>query len=127
MWEQQSLGYITNFDGNLQLNPRQLANIFRDMVCEEGAPADKSTYTEAIDRMKATERLSIEPYTRPTFGYVIQCASELSSPQLEGLLKYADENLKPTWENGGLFYERNDEPYDEGCCQPCIHPALHSC
>ncbi|KAK3627285.1 hypothetical protein LTR56_019291 [Elasticomyces elasticus] len=33
--------------------------------------------------------------------------------QLEGLLDFVDEKLNPTWEKGGLYYPRNDRPWDE--------------
>ncbi|KAK5714300.1 hypothetical protein LTR17_017231 [Elasticomyces elasticus] len=40
--------------------------------------------------------------------------SELGqSSQLEGLLDFVDEKLKPTWEKGGLYYPRNDRAWDE--------------
>ncbi|KAK1962929.1 hypothetical protein LY78DRAFT_749363 [Colletotrichum sublineola] len=49
----------------------------------------------------------------PTFGYVAQWLSELGKDAaLRGLLKYADRNLNPTWERGGLYYPRNDQRFD---------------
>ncbi|KFA60019.1 hypothetical protein S40285_10667 [Stachybotrys chlorohalonatus IBT 40285] len=33
--------------------------------------------------------------------------------ELQGLLAYADERLHPSWENGGLYYPRNDSLTDE--------------
>ncbi len=116
LYEKQSLGYITNFDGEIQLNPHELGNIFREMVGTEGAAADnKDTYREAIRRTKdLPKKAKMVPYTKPTFGVIAQWLSELGRSELDGLLKYADEHLQPTWEKGGLYYERNDEPYDEG-------------
>lgn len=46
--------------------------------------------------------------------YVVQWLSELGKKaQLASLLEYADNNLNPTWEDGGLYYPRHDVPSDE--------------
>lgn len=49
----------------------------------------------------------------PDFGYVALWLSEMGDQSnLEGLLAHADAFMQPTWENGGLFYPRNDQSYD---------------
>jgi hypothetical protein len=49
----------------------------------------------------------------PDFGYVALWLSEMGDQSnLDGLLAHADEFMRPTWENGGFFYPRNDQSYD---------------
>lgn len=95
------------------------------MIEQEGAIANESTYTNALGKAKQAPK-SAAPYTKPTFGYVAQWLSELGRPELDGLLKYADEQLNPVRENGGLFYERNDQPYDEGRLRLRVKLDLHA-
>jgi hypothetical protein len=113
LWEKQSLGYITNIDGDVRLNPHGLGNTLREMVNKDKVTIDSTSYKEAIKRTQQGSQKKA-PYSKPTIGYVAQWMSELGRPELDGLLKYADENLNPKWENGGLYYRRNDEPYDKG-------------
>ncbi|WP_370935106.1 hypothetical protein [Amycolatopsis sp. cg13] len=50
----------------------------------------------------------------PAFGYVAGCMAEVGDAEnLRGLLGYADAYLNPIWENGGLFYPRQDRSFDE--------------
>ncbi|KAL7924357.1 hypothetical protein ACQKWADRAFT_319456 [Trichoderma austrokoningii] len=83
LYDSQSYGFITNIDGEVQLHEEKIALEYRKLVDTENA-----------DRNDAA----------PTFGY---------KEELDGLLKYADKHLQPTWENGGLFYPRNDERTNE--------------
>ncbi|WNE95332.1 hypothetical protein PS467_08190 [Streptomyces luomodiensis] len=53
-----------------------------------------------------------DPTTDPTFGYVAAALSELGDERLRGLLAHADRFMNPTWENGGLYYPRDDRPWD---------------
>ena len=49
----------------------------------------------------------------PDFGYVALWLSEMGDQQnLDALLAHADELMQPTWEQGGLFYPRNDSSYN---------------
>ncbi len=53
-------------------------------------------------------------WTRPIFGYTALGVSEFGMTEhLEAMLAHADRYMAPTWENGGLFYPRNDRSYDE--------------
>jgi hypothetical protein len=48
------------------------------------------------------------------FGYVAMWLSEMGKhEELSGILDFADERLKPTWQDGGLFYPRNDQSFDD--------------
>ena len=50
----------------------------------------------------------------PDFGWACAWASEMGdTATLEGLLSHADRYMSPTWENGGLFYPRNDGGLDD--------------
>jgi hypothetical protein len=112
-YESQALGYLTSVDGRVRLNEPALANAFRKLVRENGADKDDpSTFAKAQEIAKGRPP-SRFPYTAPSYGYVVKWLSELGkTAELECLLQYADEHLKPTWEDGGLFYPRNDNEFD---------------
>ncbi len=47
------------------------------------------------------------------FGWVAAWVSEMGDAvTLNGLLAHADRYMNPTWEKGGLYYPRCDEPYN---------------
>jgi hypothetical protein len=77
--------------------------------------SDDAKLKEAIELAKADIAEAPTPpfpYTKPCFGYISQWLSELGQTELlNGLLTYADDSLNPTWENGGLYYPRNDTPF----------------
>ncbi|KXH60051.1 hypothetical protein CNYM01_07846 [Colletotrichum nymphaeae SA-01] len=117
-YEDQALGYITNTGGGeIRLNPPSVGNEFRKLVKEDSAaPDSRETLELAVRNAKEAEagKKGGFPYTKPTFGYTVQWLSELGKDaELTALLKYADEKLGPKWERGGLYYPRNDEPFDE--------------
>ncbi|EFQ28175.1 uncharacterized protein GLRG_03319 [Colletotrichum graminicola M1.001] len=99
-FDEQSLGHVTNTGGEVRLNQPPVAAEFRKIVKEHVA--------------SPTSRATLETARRtPTFGYVAQWLSEMGKDAaLEGLLEYADKNLGPTWERGGLYYPRNDQRFD---------------
>lgn len=110
-FEKQSFGYITNIDGEIRLNSPTLANVYRDIAGSD--PEDAALLSKALGIAKTIPPPKF-PYPLPMFGYVVQWLSELGrTTELEGLLKYADTHLNPTWEEGGLFYPRNDQPIDD--------------
>ncbi|KAJ4152162.1 hypothetical protein NW765_017671 [Fusarium oxysporum] len=54
------------------------------------------------------------PYTSSVLGYMVQWLSEPGKrEELQGLLQDADERMRPTWENGGLFYPLYDTRTDD--------------
>ncbi|KAJ5368782.1 uncharacterized protein N7496_008542 [Penicillium cataractarum] len=77
--------------------------------------ADSAEILQAAREFYKENRSTIKfPYNQPTLGYVIKWLSELGkTTELDGLLAYADKHLQPTWENGGLYYPRNDIATDE--------------
>lgn len=124
LYARQSQGFITNVDGQVRLQPMLVANAYRKAATSHasttasGTASDPKALCDAVDEAKLylsnpDNPRSPFPYTTPTWGYVVQWLSELGKRQeLEGLLDYADQRLNPTWENGGLYYPRNDRPFD---------------
>lgn len=122
-YNHQALGYLTTIDGETKIHPAVVGNAYRKLANEgssdTAAPSEilqkaleiaKVTSAEKMAARSAEKPLSL--LSKPIFGYVAQWLSELGKPELTGLLKFADDNLHPTWNNGGLYYPRNDEPMD---------------
>lgn len=113
-FDNQTLGSLTKFGGKTRLNPARVAMAFRNLVLVEGEdPNDPKTLQKAQDEKRhvVSERI---PFETLNWGSFTMMLSELGKYQeLNDLLEYADENLQPTWENGGLFYPRNDRLADE--------------
>lgn len=53
------------------------------------------------------------PWPMPDFGYVAMLLSEMGDGDLQGMLAHADRYMSPTRSDGGLYYPRNDQAYDE--------------
>jgi hypothetical protein len=113
-FEKQYIGFITNVDGKVELQQPAVANEIRRLVRVEGAsPNSSHTVQKSFKTVRAQGNEIAFPYKSPTFGYVVEWLSELGKDvELDGLLAYADSNLHPTWENGGLYYPRNDQLVD---------------
>ncbi|KAL2835927.1 hypothetical protein BJY01DRAFT_238490 [Aspergillus pseudoustus] len=116
-FDNHSAGFITNIDGQIELQHPMVAGVYRAAWAKEGDAAAKDparTLQDAREFYKA-HRTSIKfPYNEPTFGYVVKWLSELGkTTEVGGLLEYADTHLHPTWENGGLYYPRNDQATDD--------------
>ena len=114
LFEKQSVGYITNMNGNVRLRPASVARRIRQLVSQEPEkyqPDSAKTITSAVESAKENAAPMEKAMDKsPTFGYITQMLSELGHEDLlSGLLKYADQMLRPTWEDGGLFYPRHDE------------------
>ncbi|KAL2874335.1 hypothetical protein SGCOL_010506 [Colletotrichum sp. CLE4] len=116
-YDDQALGYVTNTGGEIRLNPPAVGNEFRKLVKEDdAAPDSQETFQRAVRNAKEAEagKKGGFPYTKPMFGYTVQWLSELGKEaELTALFDYADRKLGPKWERGGLYYPRNDEPFDE--------------
>lgn len=109
LYDQQAYGFITSINGQVQLHEDQIAGEYRRLVETENADKNDAAVLARARATVAALPPSKFPYSRPTFGYVVQWLSELGKKEeLDGLLEYADNHLQPTWENGGLFYPRND-------------------
>lgn len=116
LYDSQTLGYLTKTNGTTQLQPTRVAGAFRRLVLERGAdPTSSQTLAKA--REECHEFISTRfPYETISWGCFTQMLSELGKhDELRDLLDYADAKLKPTWENGGLFYPRNDQLWDSDC------------
>lgn len=124
-YERQVLGYITKINGRFAIRPTPIASAFRALVNDRGAsPESEETLKQAIEDAKTLPPSPI-PYLAPTYGIVCQWLSELGKKEeLENVLDYADKNLNPTWEKGGLFYPRQDEQIPD--CADITHMDPYS-
>ncbi|KAK1252191.1 hypothetical protein MKX08_003378 [Trichoderma sp. CBMAI-0020] len=61
-------------------------------------------------------------FMHSVYGWVIEWAAEVPAEDLDGLLKHADQFFGPQWENGGLFYPRNDTQYDSNDNHVYVEP-----
>lgn len=113
-YEGQVLGSLTSLNGKTRLHPSRVAMAFRDLVLKEGKdPNDPETLQMARDEKRHVLSQRI-PFETLNWGCFTMMLSELGkTKELDDLLEYADEHLQPTWENGGLFYPRNDQLADE--------------
>ena len=115
-------GYETQFKGYLQrhpngrssLNPDPIASIIRKKVMENPSldPTSEEAAKSAWKEYKPTSG-GLE-YKEPQMGYVLQWVSEIGDEDtLNELLKHADEYMGMAWEQGGLFYRRNNTVVDD--------------
>lgn len=116
LYEKQSFGFITHTtSGDTNLQPPIVAKYIRELSAEEPSTPEAQLLPKAVSKAKAEMAASKGPgfpYNKPAFGYVTQWLSELGQKSdLDGLLSYADNNLNPEWEDGGLYYRRNDEAF----------------
>lgn len=112
-YDQQTLGFLTHYDGGTQLQASRLALAFRMLVSDEGYdPADKKTLVKARENFpKIPQKIPFETLNWGTFTMML---SELGKQkELSDLLSYADTHLNPTWEDGGLYYPRNSQLMDK--------------
>ncbi|KAJ7361291.1 hypothetical protein DFH08DRAFT_951873 [Mycena albidolilacea] len=110
LYPAQSLGVLSSADkdGRVNANSRAVGSAFRTLV-KEGADPDAPATLHSAREIAGPPAKSTFSY--PDFGYVVQWVSEVgSAATLDGLLRHADVFLSPTWERGGLFYPRYDEP-----------------
>lgn len=108
-------GFVTNINGEVEVHHPMIAFAYREAVAKGGASKDSAQVLQAAREFYKAHRTDIKfPYNEPTFGYVVKWLSELGKKaELDGLLAYADMNLQPSWENGGLYYPRNDQATDD--------------
>ena len=113
-YDSQTLGFLTNFNGKTRLQLTRVAMAFRQLVLQEGAdPNDIQTLQKAREESRhvLSERIPFETLNWCCFTMML---SELGKKdELTDLLECADEKLQPTWENGGLYYPRNDKLVDD--------------
>lgn len=100
-----------------------LLNMWRpDLVRKTYADKIGQWLDRAPDGTISPTQLSRLPGSEPVspvgmhgeIGWLSAWASEMGDEEvLQGLLAHADTYMSPTWENGGLFYPRQDNPYDD--------------
>ncbi|KAJ4185341.1 hypothetical protein NW759_016986 [Fusarium solani] len=113
-YDRQALGFITTIDGQVRMQSPMVGFEYRRIAQAEGVTGDNPEILAKAKAEVAKMPPIPFPYTSPVLGYVVLWLSELGKRQeLQGLLQYVDERMNPTWENGGLFYPRNDTPTDE--------------
>ncbi|KAJ6541708.1 hypothetical protein B0H19DRAFT_322123 [Mycena capillaripes] len=113
LYSAQSLGFLSKVpeESRVNVNSTAVGHALRALVKEEGADPDAPATIRKARELAGPPQ--IREFARPDFGYVSQWASEVADDAtVEGLLRHADTLLNPTWERGGLFYPRYDEPED---------------
>ncbi|OBT64963.1 hypothetical protein VE03_05645 [Pseudogymnoascus sp. 23342-1-I1] len=111
----QALGFLTRSPSDgVSLNSVPVAHTIRHLVAEQGADPDAPETLRQAREIVASSAPGKRPrFPQPALGYVVQWLSELGEEGLlSGLLKYVDTFLNPSWENGGLYYPRCDQPVD---------------
>ncbi|KAJ4245499.1 hypothetical protein NW762_014008 [Fusarium torreyae] len=75
---------------------------------------DDGTISIKITMHRGTSENIIKLLKGGELGWMAALASEVGDTEtLNGLLAYAKKKLSPRYQNGGLFYPRRDEVYDE--------------
>ncbi|GAB3576267.1 hypothetical protein GCM10027445_40010 [Amycolatopsis endophytica] len=100
-----------------ELFPRQVRGTLKtgpDGTISPYAPSVVPKVRAALDAGEPADlpQDTTEAVVDPTFGFVAAALSELGDERLRGLLAHADRFLNPTWDNGGLYYPRNDRSWD---------------
>ncbi|KAJ4360046.1 uncharacterized protein N0V89_000605 [Didymosphaeria variabile] len=113
LYPQTGHGYLQRKGDRLNLNSQTLANKIRELNQTEGADPESPATVERAKALVAGKPPSTLPYMSPTFGYIAQWLSEVENgDDLAALLRHADAYLRPRWEKGGLYYERNEQGWD---------------
>ncbi|KAI9729547.1 MAG: hypothetical protein M1834_006743 [Cirrosporium novae-zelandiae] len=111
-YESQALGFLTTISNNNEtiLNSPVVASHLKKLIDNENAdPSSPSTLAHARDLSRSDPKTKSRFYKKPILGYVVQWLSEVGKQQeLDSLLHHADTHQHPSWENGGLYYPRND-------------------
>lgn len=124
-YDDHVVGFLTDVNGKTRLNPTRVALAFRKLVLEDGAdPHSPETLVHA-HRICDKYVNSVIPFETISWVTFTMMLSELGKKkELADLLEYADTHLNPTWENGGLYYPRNDLLLDNNCNM--VHMEPHS-
>jgi hypothetical protein len=125
LYDSQVTGFLTEIDGKTRLQPTRVAAAFRHLVAEEDADP-KSIETLHKARQQSGQFVHpLFPFETISWGCFLMMLSELGKKkELSDLLEYADSHLNPTWDNGGLYYPRNDALLDDQ--HNMIHMEPHS-
>ncbi|EXJ68591.1 uncharacterized protein A1O5_08385 [Cladophialophora psammophila CBS 110553] len=125
LYDSQVLGFLTNVDGKTRLQPTRVALGFRKLVLEHREDPQSPETLRRAREISSQFTNPVFPFETISWNCFTQMLSELGKEkELNDLLEYIDSHLNPTWENGGLFYPRNDELFDEE--HHMIHMEPHS-
>lgn len=108
-------GFVTNINGQVEVQHPMIAFAYREAISKADTSQDSAQILQGAREYYKAHKTDIKfPYNEPTFGYIVKWLSELGkTTELDGVLAYADTHLQPTWENGGLYYPRNDQATDD--------------
>ncbi|KIW42237.1 uncharacterized protein PV06_05801 [Exophiala oligosperma] len=125
LYESQVLGFLTTVGGKTRLLPTRVSSAFRHLVLEKGEDPDSEETLRKAREMSPQFVSPAFPFEAVNWNGFAQMLSELGKDkELDDLLEYADSRLNPTWENGGLYYPRNDAVMDED--GNLVHMEPHS-
>lgn len=115
LYPQMAAGWLARPEKDrVNINPGPLARAIGDVAGKTGRDVEDEVVIEVAKKASAGENPVYLPFMHPVFGWVVEWASEVGADgDLEGLLNHADRYLRPTWEDGGLFYPRCVVQYDE--------------
>lgn len=124
-FEQQRRGHLTNVNGEVRLQSFWVAAEIIKLCAKDPAthdPDSAATIAEATRIVKAQNpEVDHMVAKAPGVGMIVQWLSELGKEEyLTPLLETIDQEMHPTWENGGLFYERRNDfqPATAICMDP---------
>ena len=125
LYDSQTIGFLVNENGKTRLQSTRVANAFRRLVQEENAdPLSTETLRKAREQSPQFVN-PMFPFETISWGCFLMMLSELGKKkELNDLLEYADTQLDPTWEKGGLYYPRNDKLFNDE--HNMIHMEPHS-
>lgn len=108
-WTDGWLGMLMNM-----WRPELIHRTYRDKIGRWVEPTDAGTLTVTQVGMLPDSQKIQEPGGLGELGWLAGWASEMGDEEvLSGLLAHADTFMNPQWENGGLYYPRRDDAYDE--------------
>lgn len=108
-WTDGWLGMLMNM-----WRPELVRQTYRDKIDHWLARADDGTISVTQAGMLPDSAKVQPPGGLGELGWLAGWASEMGDQEvLSGLLAHADKYMNPRWENGGLYYPRQDETYDQ--------------
>ncbi|KAM0446046.1 hypothetical protein ACHAO4_009491 [Trichoderma viride] len=122
LYPKMAHGYLTRIGDRVNINPDPVARAIRKLTAENPNSDADEIHAKARElTAKASPRYPA--FMHPVYGWVIEWAAEVGPTEdLNGLLKHADQFLGPQWDNGGLFYPRNDIQYDSNDNHVYVEP-----
>lgn len=123
-FDKHTLGFLVPVDGKTKLQPTSVGMAFRKLVLEEACDAQShATLTSARERSR--DYVARIPFELSNWQAFTMLLSELGkTEELRDLLEHVDTYCQPTWQNGGLYYPRNETMFDKDWNY--IHMEPHS-